>query len=92
SGRRIRMPDRYIDYLPGSATHLEHMPQANEPIVEPEALQINENDGHQHPLPLPFTTKPDSMGLYRIYPTRPTLIPRGGGVLDSVCDAPTLDA
>jgi hypothetical protein len=32
------------------------------------------------------------MGLYHIYCTCPTLIPKGGGALDSVCDAPTLDA
>ncbi|KAG2746733.1 hypothetical protein P692DRAFT_20875794, partial [Suillus brevipes Sb2] len=26
SGRRIRMPARFADFLPGSATHLAHMP------------------------------------------------------------------
>ena len=100
------MPNRYIDYLPGSSTHLEHMPptrqqargrdlaQASKPISEPDVLQpddIGDTDGNQHPPLIPFQTEPDSMGLYRIYPTAPTLIPKGGGTLDSVCDAPTLD-
>ncbi|KAG1854121.1 hypothetical protein C8R48DRAFT_776908 [Suillus tomentosus] len=26
SGRTVRMPRRFVDYLPGSATHLAHMP------------------------------------------------------------------
>jgi hypothetical protein len=29
SGRTIRMPRRYVDYLPGSSTHLAHMPRTN---------------------------------------------------------------
>jgi hypothetical protein len=86
------MPNRYIDYVPGSATNLEHIPQASEPIEEPEVPQINEDDGHQHPLFIPFETIPDSMGLYCIYPTCPTLVLKGNGALDSICDAPTLDA
>lgn len=103
SGRAIRMPNRYIDYLPGSATHLEHMPptrqqargrrlaQADEPIAEHEAPQIKDNDD-ACPLLIPSETEPDSMGLYRIYCTHPTLIPKGEGALDNVCDTPTLDA
>ena len=99
------MPSRYIDYVPGSATHLQHMPptqrqargrhsaQVTERITEPDVPQLDDNaDGHQRPPLIPFQTEPDSMGLYRIYPTPPTLIPKGGGTLDSVCDAPTLDA
>ncbi|KAG2119321.1 hypothetical protein DEU56DRAFT_918678 [Suillus clintonianus] len=29
SGRTVRMPSRFVDYLPGSATHLAHMPPTN---------------------------------------------------------------
>ncbi|KAG1891706.1 uncharacterized protein F5891DRAFT_986636 [Suillus fuscotomentosus] len=29
SGQQIRMPARYIDYIPGSSTHLTHMPPMN---------------------------------------------------------------
>jgi hypothetical protein len=98
------MPNRYVDYLPGSTTHLEHMPptrqqargrqlaQADEPNVEPDVPQIDQDIDRQHPQLIPFQTEPDLMGLYRIYPTTPTLIPKGGGALDSICDAPTLDA
>ncbi|KAG2117405.1 hypothetical protein BD769DRAFT_1672651 [Suillus cothurnatus] len=103
SGRAICMPNRYIDYLPGSVTYLEHMPptrqqacghhlaQADEPVAEPEAPQIEDNND-AHPLLIPSETEPDSMGLYCIYCTHPTLISKGRGALDSICDAPTLDA
>ncbi|KAG1908345.1 uncharacterized protein F5891DRAFT_1179870 [Suillus fuscotomentosus] len=30
SGRTVCMPQRFIDYLPGSATHLAHMPPTNQ--------------------------------------------------------------
>jgi hypothetical protein len=40
---------------------------------------------------VPFETKPDNMGLYRIYPTHPTLVPTDGTTLNTVTDAPTLD-
>ncbi|KAG1838850.1 hypothetical protein DFJ58DRAFT_625869, partial [Suillus subalutaceus] len=70
--------------------HGHHLAQANEPIAEPEAPQIEDNDAH--PLLIPFKTEPDSMGLYCMYCAHPTLIPNGGGALDNVCDAPTLDA
>jgi hypothetical protein len=32
------------------------------------------------------------MGLYRVYPTRPTLAPEGDLTLERVTDAPTLDS
>jgi hypothetical protein len=67
------------------------MPQASEPIEETEVPQFDDDDVQQHLLLIPFQTPPDSMGLYCIYPTPPTLSPQGGA-LDSVCDAPTLDA
>ncbi|KAG2119320.1 hypothetical protein DEU56DRAFT_747446, partial [Suillus clintonianus] len=39
---------------------------------------------------VPFQTEPDTMGLYRVYPTRPTLAPEGNLTLERVTDAPTL--
>jgi len=41
--------------------------------------------------PTPFQTKPDSFGLYRIYPTRPTQAPDENLTLEDVTDAPTLE-
>ncbi|KAG2117894.1 uncharacterized protein F5147DRAFT_565960, partial [Suillus discolor] len=38
-----------------------------------------------------FETEPDSMGLYRIYPTHPTSIPPNDSSLISRTDAPTLE-
>jgi hypothetical protein len=67
------------------------MPQAIEPIEETGVPQFNDDDVQQHLLLIPFQTPPDSMGLYCICPTPPTLIPQGDA-LDSVCDAATLDA
>ncbi|KAG2107477.1 uncharacterized protein F5147DRAFT_549550, partial [Suillus discolor] len=40
---------------------------------------------------IPFRTEPDAMGLYCVYPTRPTLAPEGNLTLERVTDAPTLD-
>ncbi|KAF8443777.1 hypothetical protein L210DRAFT_3335053, partial [Boletus edulis BED1] len=39
---------------------------------------------------LPFTTKPDDMGLYRTYIHQPTHIP--ADMLHTLVDAPTLDS
>ncbi|KAG2111309.1 uncharacterized protein F5147DRAFT_551180, partial [Suillus discolor] len=41
---------------------------------------------------IPFQTEPNTMGLYRMYPTRPTLAPEGLLTLERVTDAPTLDS
>ncbi|KAF9241996.1 hypothetical protein BU15DRAFT_19815, partial [Melanogaster broomeanus] len=38
-----------------------------------------------------FTTSTDSMGLFRVYPTRPTLFPTGEADLAALVDAPTLE-
>jgi hypothetical protein len=42
------------------------------------------------PPDLPVETKPNAMGLYRIYPARPSLDPEEALSLDDLCDAPTL--
>lgn len=103
SGRRIRMPARFQDYLPGSATHLAHMPlsahqkralQPPQPANDPSPSPSDSGDKtppHHSDSPFEdppsFTTEPDSFGLFRIYPTKPTHIPQDS--LESVSDAPT---
>ncbi|KAG2752023.1 hypothetical protein P692DRAFT_20652215, partial [Suillus brevipes Sb2] len=107
SGRTVRMPRRFVDYLPGTATHLAHMPPTNR---QQRGRALHETDQLDHdrilsPLPvpssdpddprpvlIPFQTEPDTMGLYRVYPTRPTLAPEGNLTLERVTDAPTLDS
>lgn len=108
SGRTIRMPRRYVDYLPGSATHLAHMPgtsrqqRGEQPQTAASASHTEVNSAVTRPRSpsptpsleptlVPFETKPDNMGLYRIYPTHPTLVPTDGTTLNTVTDAPTLD-
>ncbi|KAG2142227.1 uncharacterized protein EDB93DRAFT_1059958, partial [Suillus bovinus] len=41
---------------------------------------------------VPFQTEPNTMGLYCVYPTHPTLAPEGLLTLERVTDAPTLDS
>ncbi|KAG0699200.1 hypothetical protein DFH29DRAFT_1002158 [Suillus ampliporus] len=66
SGRVIRMPKRYADFVPG-----EDVPE----VPPPEDVISEERDGNNL---IPFQTEPDAMGLYRVYPTRPTLFPQTG--------------
>ncbi|KAG2112883.1 hypothetical protein DEU56DRAFT_749192, partial [Suillus clintonianus] len=107
SGRTVRMPRRFVDYLPGSATHLAHMPPTNrQQRGRDPPEQADQSDRDQPPPPspgptsdpedtapalIPFQTEPDAMGLYRVYPMRPTLAPEANVTLQGVTDAPTLD-
>ncbi|KAG2029778.1 hypothetical protein BDR03DRAFT_1017973 [Suillus americanus] len=103
SGRRICMPARFADCLPGSATHLAHMPpsdcqqcghhgdRAADQFMNPQPCAPSPPQSeHEDPFPLiPFKTEPDEAGLYRIYSNRPS-IPPNENTLKSVTNAPTL--
>jgi hypothetical protein len=39
-----------------------------------------------------YQTPPNNMGLFRIYPTQPTFIPKGDSNIHTIVDAPTLKA
>lgn len=100
SGRAIRMPRRFVDYLPGSETPLAHMPKKPPRRIVPQqrdehpASEREESEGPSstdQPSADAFTTQPNSMGLYRVYPTRPTLIPPDDPCLVNLTDAPTLE-
>lgn len=101
SGCQIHMPAQYADFLLGTAMHLEHMPAtscqqhgwtqnqlASSPIPQAatpsEASQLSESSDSD----ASFTTIPDLMGMYRVYPIQPMHAPID--TLNSVTDAPNL--
>lgn len=43
------------------------------------------------PASIEYQTEPDDMGLFWVYPTRPTMIPKDDQTIDNAVDAPTLD-
>ncbi|KAG0691559.1 hypothetical protein DFH29DRAFT_884172 [Suillus ampliporus] len=78
SGCIIRMPRRYADFVPGD--DIPEVARADE-IMPEEVDQI----GNEL---ISFQTEPDAMGLYRVYPTRPTLFPQTP--LNTLCNTPML--
>lgn len=99
SGRHIRMPARYADFLPGSATHLEHMPpssrqQCGQAAKSPSPIPLSPTSSQRSSIANEeislFTTEPDDMGLYRTYIRKPTHTPTD--TLNSLVDAPTLES
>ncbi|KIK78857.1 hypothetical protein PAXRUDRAFT_162879 [Paxillus rubicundulus Ve08.2h10] len=93
SGRRIRLPARYIDFLPGELTGLRQAPLPPDPIPaislpHPSGSHL----GSESPLPTHHKTDPDHFGLYRVYPMCPTLIPNKEAGLFTAVDAPTLES
>ena len=102
SGCPIHMPARFVDFLPGSSTHLAHMPlsarqeKAHLPQVpqvpvpsSPSTSDHSSSGSGDDAQPKPFVSEPDSFGLYRTYFHRPTFVPLES--LVTACDAPTLD-
>ena len=88
SGRAIRLPARYTDYLPtGSGLRDISSP----PPLSPSSRQPSVDPSVNAPPPLvEYRTPPNDMGLSRVYPTQPTFIPAGDGDIHAVVDAPTL--
>jgi len=102
SGRAIRMPARFADFLPGTATHLAHMPPTNRQQrgrdVIPDHNMNRPHDPSPSPSPsesnepsalIPFQTEPNEAGLFRVYSNQPTTLPKNT-TLEGVTDAPTL--
>lgn len=92
SRRRIRIPARYKDHLPSSATPLAHIPnpapaqrqrdRQPPPITTPAAPAQ-----HQPTVSIDIQTEPNEMGLYRAYKKWPTLDPDDDVALADVCDS-----
>ncbi|KAG2037999.1 hypothetical protein BDR03DRAFT_981822 [Suillus americanus] len=100
SGQRICMPAHFADFLPGSTTHLAHMPPSDcqqcgrhddVVVVNPQPHTPSPPQSEQEDpfLLIPFKTDPDKAGLYHLYHTHPTL-PSNNNTLKDVTDAPTL--
>ena len=99
SGRPIRMPTRFADFLPGTATHLAHMPLINRQqhgrdviqdhiIPEPSrTISPSPSARSDSPVLIPFQTEPNEAGLFRIYPTQPTTLQPENNTLQEVTDA-----
>ena len=87
TGRSVRLPACYLDFLPeDSLLGLRYIPQP------PPSPSLTSENPDLQPLAalLEFQTEPDSFGLFRIYPSKPTHIPNSGTTLLNVVDAPTL--
>lgn len=85
SGRRIRLPARYTDFLPLS--------DAEPSAIEHPTSVVDNQDQHRigldHSACSEWRTDPTEMGLFRVYPSQPTLVPADTSLI-SVTDAPTL--
>ncbi|EGO04309.1 hypothetical protein SERLA73DRAFT_68008 [Serpula lacrymans var. lacrymans S7.3] len=67
---------------------LAHNPKLTPPPQLPDIPELEVHDVDNNNSVICYTTKPNTMGLYHVYPTCPTLVPID--TLDDVCDAPTL--
>ncbi|KAG2029264.1 hypothetical protein BDR03DRAFT_1018636 [Suillus americanus] len=99
------MPAHFADFLPGSATHLAHMPptacqQRGHAIADqtlgdqPDSpLHIPSPEPSEHnvtpPLSIPFQMEANNAGLYHIYITHPTILPNHN-TLGAVTNVPML--
>lgn len=91
-GRAHRVPARFENFLPSSATHLPHIPniprQQKNVLREPSPLPQ-----HSSPSPEPeaiiesVQTEPNEMGLFRVYPVSPTSNPDDLISIEDLCDS-----
>jgi hypothetical protein len=94
SGRVRQFPSRYQDFLPNSRSQVPHLPAVPEPPVEAAPLPYmspTASPEPEEPKLQTVETEPDDFGLFRIYPSRPTLEPETSSNLEDVCDAPGLE-
>ncbi|PPQ73255.1 hypothetical protein CVT24_009970 [Panaeolus cyanescens] len=95
-GRERRFPRRFQDFLPNSTTVLPHMPPrpppnamlSNATIFNPPPETEPQNDALNPIPPLEHvTTRPNSFGMYRVYPMRPTCEVNESEDLHHLCDS-----
>jgi hypothetical protein len=91
SHRRIRIPKRYKDFLPSSATPLTHIPnlapaQRRQPRPPSHTTAATIPPQQRPDVLTTIQTEPNEMGLYHSYTTRPSIDPDDGIALADVCD------
>jgi hypothetical protein len=79
SGRQVRVPARWKDFVPSAATpalllSLSAKPHSDGALVAPIAPSTT------------YTTKPNEYGIFKRFPRRPTHDPDGYFSLESACD------
>ena len=101
----MRFPQRYHDFIPGSATALPHMPPSSR--QQRGRIELQEAAAclpppllPDSPSPLPhevspepgelFETQPDVFNIFRRYRHHPTLDPDHNRSPEDFCDAPSL--
>ena len=99
SGRTIRFPRHYEDFLPTIPTPLAHIPSAHhanvpaDPIdasvTPPAASELDTDEPLQQSGP--YETDPNAMGVFRRYPTLPTLDPERTTTLRTLCEGSAFD-
>ena len=88
SGWTIRLPARYINYLPVEDSGLwQAPPKPPSPSPSPQPLAHGPGENNDRAV---YQTEPDTMGLVRIYLMEPSFIPDADVTLTEVADASTL--
>jgi hypothetical protein len=87
SGRAVRVPRRLMDLVPHGDMSLSHVPR---PTTTPSSAESSPSLPTTPPASI--ETNPNKLGVFRRYPHIPSWYPKAGQSLDSVCEAPALDA
>ncbi|KAI0046222.1 hypothetical protein FA95DRAFT_1607083 [Auriscalpium vulgare] len=85
SGRAIRFPQQFQDFLPSVARNpLAHIPDRPPPIPRQPRIVHNTPSPSPPPPPTLYTTEPDDFGVYRVYTRLPRSVPDTTPSLDAV--------
>ena len=75
-----------MDFVPHGDMSLSHVPRPTTPSSAESSAPPPAT------LPAPIETNPNNLGVFRRYPHIPSWYPEAGQSLNSICDAPALDA
>jgi hypothetical protein len=95
SGRTVRIPRRFMDYVPHGDMSLAHVPpRAPTPPERDDrsATPAIDETPTADPRPHPFQTVANKLGVFRRYTRTPSWHPKHEERLDLVCDSPSIDA
>ena len=86
SQRVAHLPARYQDYLPTGEDSSILSSCSPSPDQSPRSPSLQ-----TPPLLVNYTTTHNNMGIFHIYPTRPSFKPKGDGDINNTVDVPTLE-